>query len=96
MLDRATDDGGEGPFESPSPREKPLPFIVLFEPLEMGGEANCPRLFGEYGESVSRVWYFEMPDHSLPPPIETGDKGPASRPFIVFALSLLAYENQIW
>ena len=37
---------------------------------------------------MSRVWYFEMPDHSLPPPIETGDKGPLSLPFIVCVVFL--------
>jgi hypothetical protein len=82
-LDRAIEAGGEGP-PGLSP-DDPLggnPFIVPFEPLEMGGEASCPRLLGEYGESLSRpFWYFEIPDHSLSP-TETGDKGPF-RPFIV-------------
>lgn len=84
-LDRAIDAGGEGP-PGLAPLDplggKPPPFITPLEPLDIGGEASCPRFigFGEYGESVSRLWYLDMPDHSLPP-TETGDNGPL-RPFI--------------
>ena len=86
-LDLAIDAGGDGPPGLPDePRGGKLPpFKTPFEPLDMGGEASWPRLelgLGEYGESVSRVWYLDMPDHSLPW-TETGDKGPF-RPFMVY------------
>ena len=90
-LDLAIELGGDGPPGLPADDPlggNPPPFIVPFEPLETGGEASCPRLFGfgKYGESLSRVWYFEIPDHSLSP-TETGDKGPF-RPFIVDAVEI--------
>lgn len=85
-LERAIELGGEGAPPG-LPADEPLggnpPFIVLFDPLDIGGEANCPREFGLKGESVSSVWYLEIPDHSLSP-TETGDMGPF-RPFIVEA-----------
>lgn len=86
-LDRAIDAGGEGP---PGLPEDPLggkpPFMTPLDALDIGGEASCPRFMGlgEYGESESRVWYLDMPDHSLPP-TETGDKGPL-RPFIAVSV----------
>ncbi len=86
MLERAIDAGGEGtfPFWLSGPLGgKPPPFIIPLEPLETGGVIRFPRLFGEYGGFSSSPWYLEMPDHSLPPPIETGDKGPGLR-FIVW------------
>lgn len=48
-LDLAIDAGGDGPPGLPP--DIPLggklpPFIAPFEPLEIGGEASCPRLFG--------------------------------------------------
>lgn len=78
------DAGGEGPLGiSPGPLGKPPPLIVPpLEPLDTGGDINCPRLFEGYCEFSSSPWYFEIPDHSLPPPIDTGDNGPALR-FIV-------------
>lgn len=49
MLDRAIELGGDGAPPGLPPEEplggKPPPFMVL-EPLDMGGEASCPRLFG--------------------------------------------------
>jgi hypothetical protein len=47
-LERAIEAGGEGPPGLPD--EDPLggnpPFIVPVEPLDIGGEASCPRLLG--------------------------------------------------
>ena len=82
-LDLAMDAGGEGPPGLPvDPRGGKPPFITPLDALDIGGEASCPRFIGlgEYGESVSRFWYLDIPDHSLPP-TETGDKGPL-RPLI--------------
>jgi hypothetical protein len=71
--------GGEGPLGlSPGALGNPPPFIVPFEPLDTGGDISCPRGFGEYGGLSSSPWYFEIPDHSLAPPIDTGDRGPGT------------------
>lgn len=91
MLDRATELGGDGAPPGLPPGE-PLggkPFMLLpLEPLDIGGEASWPRLFGP-GEYVESFWYFEIPLHSLPP-TETGDKGPL-RPFIVDAVEICGW-----
>jgi len=81
--------GGEGPLGlSPGALGNPPPFIIPFEPLDTGGDISCPRGFGEYGELSSSPWYFEIPDHSLPPPIDTGDRGPGPGLRFIVELSL--------
>jgi hypothetical protein len=82
LLDRPIDGGGDGP---PALREPGgNPFMAPLDPPEFGGEMSWPRLF-VYGPSLSKFWYFDMPDHaeSLPPK-ETGESG-TLRPFMVGA-----------
>jgi hypothetical protein len=62
-------------------------FIVPFDEPLIGGEMRFARGPAEYGESSPLLfWYLLMPDQSLWPPTEIGDKGPVAGPrFIVYS-----------